>query len=139
MRYANAERDGAAPGATFRLNVFGMADARRRLHAAGVLDWGRCTPLEELRYVAGNEEQEFEAFQHRLRAWCSDVEDEDFTRVAKPGTVIAAKLFFNDGFCIGPAECGVIADALESAPESHLRDFASWCRSAIANEGVLVW
>jgi len=140
FRHALGERAfGQTPDANFRLNIFGMENARRRLIEAGVLDWGKAGPLDDLRYVAGEEERETLAFQKRFAAWVRGVVQEDFTRSPTPGKVIAAKLFFNDGFVISPVECGVIASMLASAPEDHLRAFAGWCRTAEADGGVAVW
>ena len=138
MRWVNEAADGQTPGATFRLNIFGMADARRRLDEAGVLDWGKAGPLDDLRYVAEQEQREIDAFQQRFGPWCRGVVQEDFTRAPALGKVIAAKLFFNDGFRITSEECNVIANTLASVPEDYLRDFARWCKAAIANGGVVV-
>ena len=137
MSFANAvaERDSAA--SSFRLNIFGMADARRRLQEADVLDWGACKPLAELQHDPENEMGEYEAFQKRLQTWCTDMTDEDLTREAAPGRAVAAKLLFNDGQNVTPAECVAIKDALSRAPESYLQEFALWCGQAASYGGFI--
>lgn len=102
------------------------------------LIWGACKPLEELQHDPANEEGEYEAFQMRLQAWCADLTDEDLTRSAAPGKAVAAKLLFNDGQNVPPAECTVIKDALARAQEPHLQEFAQWCGQAASYGGFIV-
>jgi len=138
MAFANAAPELDSAASSFRLNIFGMADARRRLQEAGVLDWGACKPLEELQHDPGNEMGAYEAFQKRLQAWCANMTDEDLTRAAAPGKAVAAKLLFNDGQNVTPAECIAIKDALARAPESYLQEFAQWCGQAASHSGFVV-
>lgn len=129
--------DADSESAHFRLNVGGMAEARRALQAAGVLEWGPAGPIEELRYDPDNFAS-YEAFQARLANYLNGTPRGIISQVT-PGKVIAVKLLLNDGLRLSPEECGTIAGALGTSTVDYLQAFAAWCRGAKEHDGIVVW